>query len=189
VVAVCEGCAGGGVDLTSVLDFTIIVVKSWGVNNWQPPYAYYGDEDTLNDRNTPPPTLTAITPMATFDMPAYPKIEIQCGRTAFRIKGGTAWDQEHLRIAFIDDFRAKKATCGQVPKHALVGTRGLARILQGCACARLTRCLSPGQLSEHPFHHAGGGPAQGHQDHQHGARGKLAGRGGGLYRLDLAAPV
>ena len=113
-----ERCAGGGLDLTSVLDFTVIVVKAWGVNNWQPPYAYYGDEDTLNDRNAPPPTLTGITPMATFDMVSYPKIEIECGRTAFRIKGGTAWDQEHLRIAFLDDFRAKKATCGQVPQKS-----------------------------------------------------------------------
>ena len=113
VVAVCEGCAGGGNNLISVLDFNVKVTKAWGVNNWQPPYAYYGDNDALDDRNTPPSELTGVTPLATFDMPVYPKVQIQCGRTSFRIRNGDVWDEEHLRIAYIDDFRAKKATCGQ----------------------------------------------------------------------------
>ena len=89
------------------------VAKAWGVNNWQPPYAYHGDTSILEDRNQPPAELTGITPLATFDMPLYPEVQIRCGRTSFQIRNGATWDQEHLRIAFIDDFRAKKATCGQ----------------------------------------------------------------------------
>ena len=118
VVAVCEGCAGVGKDLISVMDFQIKVIRAFGINNWQPPYSYYpGDVRELKNRKPPPPQLIGVTPLATFDDGAFPKIVIQCGRTQFRMSkpsdpSGTLWDREYLRIAFTDDFTAATAICG-----------------------------------------------------------------------------
>jgi hypothetical protein len=116
-VAVCEGCAGGGKDLISVIDFGLDIVKASSFNNWQPPFAWYGDI-SLKGRAPPPGTLTGITPMSTFENAQYPMLQIQCGRTFFNmptplIAGSSLWDRDYLRIAYTDDFNAAKAVCGQ----------------------------------------------------------------------------
>ncbi len=90
---------------------------------WQPPFPYYG----LNSQGTyckapeclVPASLTDITPLSTFDVEsgAPSPIQIQCGTTQFRLPdplkpGNFTWNANYLRIAFIDDFFAKKSVCG-----------------------------------------------------------------------------
>ena len=116
VVAVCQQCAGGGADLLSVIDFGLEVVKAWGLNNWQPPYAWYGDTASLRGRSPPPAALLGVTPLSAFGLSQYPPLQIQCGRQAFRMEtvaGAVLWSAPHVRIAYTDDFIVPKATCGQ----------------------------------------------------------------------------
>jgi hypothetical protein len=114
-VAECEGCGGPDKNLVSTIDFSVDVIKAWNFYNHQPPYSYFG-QFMLGGRVAPPPNLIEITPLTTFDDPAFPTLKIQCGRSTFFIHTGATkeavWNAEYFRVAFTDDFNAKRATCG-----------------------------------------------------------------------------